>query len=251
MGSRRWFYFIPAEGEPRKLVHRIEKGALDHLPGSKAVYLRWQELEAGVGALVQGAKRIAMEYSPRNANPYVSRVDAGTVELVRSFGVEIVSSGDLIQLFEATWDDEQMALHLAAAVHTNAAYDMAWRFIAEQLRTRGSVLETAVQAQIMEHFAANKLTTYHPPIVAANEHSGDPHFETSPATDHAIKSGDFVLIDLWAKLDQPRSVYSDLTRVGFVGETCRRNTRRSFRSLPRPVTRRLPRSSPPSPRKSR
>jgi Xaa-Pro dipeptidase len=219
MGSRRWFYFIPAEGEPRKLVHRIETGALDHLPGSKAVYLRWQELEAGVGALVQGSKRIAMEYSPRNANPYVSRVDAGTVELVRSFGIEIVSSGDLIQLFEATWDDEQIASHLAAAVHTNSAYDVAWRFIADQVRTRGGVLETAVQTRIMEHFAANKLTTYHPPIVAANEHSGDPHFETSLATDHAIKPGDFVLIDLWAKLDQPRSVYSDLTRVGYVGDS--------------------------------
>jgi Xaa-Pro aminopeptidase len=218
-GSRRWYYYIPAEGEPRKLVHRIETGALDHLPGSKAVYLRWQELEAGLGALVTGATRIAMEYSPRNANPYVSRVDAGTVELVRSFGVEIVSSGDLAQLFEATWDDEQIASHLAAAVHTDSAYETAWRFIAEQVRSRGSVRETAVQAHIMEHFRANRLTTYHPPIVAANEHSGDPHFETSLHADHAIKPGDFVLIDLWAKLDQPRSVYSDLTRVGFVGAT--------------------------------
>jgi Xaa-Pro aminopeptidase len=219
MGSRRWYYFIPAEGEPRKLVHRIETGALDHLPGSKAVYLQWQELEAGIAALAAGAKRIAMEYSPRNANPYVSRVDAGTVELVRSFGVEVVSSGDLIQLFEATWDDEQQAMHLAAAVYTNSAYDVAWRYIADQVRKRGSVLETGVQAHIMEQFRANRLITYHPPIVAANEHSGDPHFETSLQTDHAIKPGDFVLIDLWAKLDQPRSVYSDLTRVGFVGES--------------------------------
>jgi len=219
MGSRRWFYFIPAEGEPRKLVHRIETGALDHLPGSKAVYLRWQELEAGVRALVQGAQRIAMEYSPRNANPYVARVDAGTVELVRSFAAEILSSGDLIQLFEATWDDEQQAMHLAAAVHTNSAYAEAWQFIARRVRTVGYVRETDVQSHIMAHFKANRLTTYHPPIVAANEHSGDPHFETSLQTDHAIKAGDFVLIDLWAKLDQPRSVYSDLTRVGYVGET--------------------------------
>ena len=218
-GSRRWFYFVPAQGEPRKLVHRIETGALDHLPGDKAIYLRWQELEAGLQQLVAGAKRVAMEYSPRNANPYVSRVDAGTVELVRSFGLDIVSSGDLIQLFEATWDDEQIASHLAAAKHTNSAYEVAWQFIAEQVQSRGSVLETAVQAHIMEHFRTNRLTTYHPPIVAANEHSGDPHFDTSLATDHAIKSGDFVLIDLWAKLDQPRSVYSDLTRVGYVGET--------------------------------
>ncbi|HZN33113.1 MAG TPA: M24 family metallopeptidase [Pirellulaceae bacterium] len=219
MGSRRWFYFVPASGQPRKLVHRIESGALDHLPGEKVVYLKWQELEAGVQQLVGGAKRVAMEYSPRNANPYVSRVDAGTFELVRSFGAEIVSSGDLIQLFEATWDDEQIAMHLAAAVHTNSAYAKAWRFIAEQVQARGGVRETAVQAHIMQHFGDNGLTTYHPPIVAANAHSGDPHFDTSPATDALIKSGDFVLIDLWAKLERPRSVYSDLTRVGFVGRT--------------------------------
>ena len=215
--SRRWYYFIPAAGQPRKLVHRIETGSLDHVPGEKTVYLRWQELEAGLKGLVAGSKRIAMEYSPRNGNPYVSRIDAGTIELVRSFGVEIVSSGDLIQRFEATWDDEQWQMHLAAAVHTNSAYEMAWRLIAERVRTRGSVRETEVQAAIMEHFRANGLTTYHPPIVAANEHSGDPHFDTTAATDVAMKEGDFVLIDLWAKLDQPRSVYSDLTRVGFIG----------------------------------
>jgi len=115
INSRRWFYLVPAQGEPQKLVHRIESAALDHLPGSKRVYLRWQELEAGVGALVQGKKRVAMEYVARNANPYVSRVDAGTIELVRSFGPEIVSSGDLIQVFEATWDDEQWQMHLEAA----------------------------------------------------------------------------------------------------------------------------------------
>src|SRR5262249_7829899 len=102
--SRRWFYFIPALGEPRNLVHKIEPGALDAYPGGKTVYLRWQELEQGVGGLVKGAKRVAMEYVPRNANPYVSRVDAGTVELVRACGVEVVPSGDLVQLFEACWD---------------------------------------------------------------------------------------------------------------------------------------------------
>jgi Xaa-Pro aminopeptidase len=217
MGSRRWFYFVPASGQPRKLVHRIESGALDHLPGDKIVYLKWQELEAGVKQLVQGARRVAMEYSPRNAIPYVSRVDAGTVELVKSFGVEVVSSGDLVQQFEATWDDEQIAMHLAAAVHTDAAFGKAWSFIAEQVGQRGGVRETEVQALIMRHFADNGLTTYHPPIIGANAHSGDPHFDTSPATDVEIRADDFVLIDLWAKLDKPRSVYSDLTRVGFVG----------------------------------
>src|SRR5438067_5203457 len=137
--SRRWFYFVPARGEPKKLVHRIESGALDAYPGSKRVYLRWQELEAGVGALVKGSKRVAMEYVPRNANPYVSRVDAGTVELVKSCGVEVVPSGDLVQLFEATWSDEQWAMHLEAARHTRSAYDVAWRFIAERMRENGSV----------------------------------------------------------------------------------------------------------------
>ena len=132
--SRRWFYFIPAEGEPRKLVHRIEPHALDAYPGPARLYLRWQELEQGVAALVAGSRRVAMEYVPRNANPYVSRVDAGTVELVRSNGVEIVPSGDLIQLFEACWDDEQWAMHLEAAKHTRSAFDVAFAFIAEQVR---------------------------------------------------------------------------------------------------------------------
>ncbi len=213
-GSRRWLYFIPAHGVPRKLVHRIETGALDDLPGEKSIYLRWQELEAGIASLVQGCRKIAMEYSPRNANPYVSRVEAGTVELVKSLDVDVVSSGDLIQRFEALWDDGQWAMHQAAGVHTDAAYGVAWRYIAESIRRDGSVTEYAVQQEILTHFDRNGLTTYSPPIVAVNEHSGDPHYETGRA---AIREGDFVLIDLWAKLNQPRAVYSDLTRVGFVG----------------------------------
>jgi Xaa-Pro aminopeptidase len=156
MGSRRWFYFIPASGQPRKLVHRIESSALDHLPGEKTVYLKWQELEAGVGQLLKGAKRVAMEYSPRNAIPYISRVDAGTIELVRGFGVDVISSGDLIQLFEATWDDEQIAMHLAAAVHTDAAYGKAWKLIAEHVKSGGGVRETEVQALIMRHFTGER-----------------------------------------------------------------------------------------------
>src|SRR6059058_4110907 len=135
MGSRRWFYYIPAEGEPKKFVHRIESFALSHLPGETHVYLRWQGLEEGIEHFVTGARRVAMEYSPRNANPYVSRVDAGTVELVRSCGVEIVSSGNLVQQFEATWDDEQIAMHLEAARHTDAAYAVAWQFIADAIHS--------------------------------------------------------------------------------------------------------------------
>jgi Xaa-Pro aminopeptidase len=227
--SRRWFYFVPAKGEPRKLVHRIESGALDHLPGPKQVYLRWQELEAGVAALTKGCHKIAMEYVARNANPYVSRVDAGTVELVRGSGVEIEPSGDLVQLFEACWDDEQWQTHLDAAKLTRAAYDVAFRFIADRVKRDGSVRETAVQQCIMDHFKANKLVTDHPPIVGANEHSGDPHFAPAPEHDTAIKRGDFVLIDLWAKLDKPRSVYSDLTWTCFVGDKVPEKYEKIFR----------------------
>lgn len=216
VGSRRWMYFVPAHGAPRKLVHRIEPGALDHLPGERWVYLRWQEFEAGVQDLVRGCQTVAMEYAPRNANPYVSRVDAGTVELVRSCGVNVVSSGDLVQQFEAVWDAEQWRLHRQAGEHTDRAFTRAWNFIAQQIRSRGETSEDAVQLVILEHFAEHGLTTYHPPIVAVNAHSGDPHYETGSTP---IRPGDLVLIDLWAKLDQPRAVYSDLTRMGFVGET--------------------------------
>lgn len=218
--SRRWFYYVPANGEPKKLAHAIEPASLDGLPGSnKTVYRRWQELEAGVGSLLAGAKTIAMEYSPRNGNPYIGRVDAGTIELVRSFGVEVVSSGDLIQQFEATWDDEQEKMHFAAEKVTAEAYGVAYRFIADEIRVKGKTTEVAVQARIMKHFADNGCTTYSPPIVGVGPHSGDPHFDTSPTTDAPIGPGDFVLIDLWAKLDKPRAVYSDLTRTAYVGAT--------------------------------
>jgi Xaa-Pro aminopeptidase len=216
--TRRWFYFIPANGTPKKLCHKIEPHSLDHLPGEATLYLRWQELEAGVGKLVSGAKRLAMEYVPRNANPYVSRVDAGTVELVRSFGADVQPSGDLIQLFEACWDDEQWAMHQEAAVHTRSAFDVAFAFIAERVKKNGSVLETEVQKRILDHFAQHKMVTDHPPICAVGPHSGDPHYEPGPKYDAPIRHGDFVLVDLWAKLDRPRAVYSDLTWVAFAGK---------------------------------
>lgn len=218
-GSRRFFYYVPARGTPKKLVHRIEMGALDHLPGERNVYLRWQELEQGVAALLGGCKKLAMEYSARNANPYVSRVDAGTVELVRSLGIEVVPSGNLIQQFEATWDDEQWQMHLKAAEHTRSAYDRAFGFIARQVRAGSEVRESHVQQVILDHFQQHGLFTDHPPIVAVGPHSADPHYATTPPTDSAMGAGDFVLIDLWAKLQRPRAVYSDLTHVGFIGES--------------------------------
>jgi Xaa-Pro dipeptidase len=216
--SRRYAYFVPANGEPRKLCHRIEPTSLDHLPGAKTVYLKWQEFEAGIGHLLGGAKRVAMEYSPRNGNMYISRVDAGTVELVRSFGVEVVGSGDLIQQFEAVWTPEQWASHQRASKLTDEAFGITWAFIAGEIRKHGFTTECAVQNRIMKHFGDNNLTTYHPPIVGVGPHSGDPHFAPDPANDTRVEPGSFVLVDLWAKEDTPDGVYSDLTRTGFVGE---------------------------------
>ena len=225
--TRRWLYFIPVNGPPRKLVHRIESAVLDHLPGEKRIYLRWQELEAGIRWLIEPAlehrsadpPRIAMEYSPGVSNPYISCVDGGTLEFVRSLGVDVVSSGDLIQQFEATLDDEQWAMHREAARHTDAAYGVAWNYIAEQVRAGKPPTEIDVQRRIMAYFADHGLVTDHPPIVGLGPHSGDPHYAPSDQSNSTIREGEFVLIDLWAKLDKPRSIYSDLTRVGFVGRT--------------------------------
>jgi Xaa-Pro aminopeptidase len=233
MLTRRWFYLVPARGEPRKLVHAIEPHALDALPGPARRYLRWQELEAGVGDLVAGCRRVAMEYVPRNANPYVSRVDAGTVELVRAAGVEVVPSGDLIQLFEACWDDEQWRMHLEAAGHTRSAYDLAFRLIADRVRAGKPATETEVQRCILDHFARHGLVTDHAPVVGVGPHSADPHFEPSAAADTPVAAGAFVLIDLWAKLDRPNAVYSDLTWTGFVGDSVPEKYEKVFRVVAR------------------
>lgn len=218
-GSRRFFYFIPRQGQPRKLVHRIEMAALDHLPGEKHVYLTWQQLEAGVRDLLGNARQVAMEYSPNNANPYVSRVDGGTIELVRRFGVDLHSSGNLIQYFEARWSDEQWKMHLEADRLNQAAFDLAWKMIADHARTGKTLRECDVQNRVMEYYSQHQMTTYHAPIVGVGPHSGDPHYAPQPGRDSEIKPGDFVLLDMWAKLDKPGAVYSDLTRVGFVGQT--------------------------------
>ena len=218
MGSRRCAYGIPTSGEPIKIVHRIEDTALDHLPGQKQLYLKWEEFEAAIGSFLDGKNSVAMEYSEKNGNPYISRVDAGTVELVRSFGTIVVSSGDLIQKFEAVWTPEQWEMHQEASIYTNQAFDLAWKMIADAARSGEGVAEQTVCDAIMQHFHDNKMTTYHPPIVARGPHGGMPHYETGTGSDTLIREGDFVLIDLWAKMDRPMGVYSDLTRTGFVGD---------------------------------
>ena len=219
VGSRRYFYYIPAEGDPQKLVHRIESEALDHLPGQKRMYLRWQNLHEELKSMMGTASKVAMEYSPNNANPYVSRVDGGTVELIRSLGAEVASSGNLVQYFEARWTPEQWELHLEADRLNQAAFEMAWSMVRDSIECGQTLRETDLQNHIMSFYAANNMTTYHPPIVAVGAHSGDPHYAPQPGSDAEIKRGDFILLDMWAKMDVPFGVYSDLTKVGFVGDT--------------------------------
>jgi Xaa-Pro dipeptidase len=215
--SRRWYYFIPAIGEPRKLVHQIEAATLDSLDGQKRTYSSWQEQEEKLKNLLAGVRKIAMQYSPQCAIPYISLVDAGTVERIRALGVEVVSSADLVQLFEARWTEAQLESHLKAGELVDATRRDAFRFIGERVVARTPVGEYEVQQFIRSRFAQFGLTTDHGPIVAVNGNASDPHYEPKKNRTASIKPGDVVLIDLWAKLDVPKSVYYDVTWTGFCG----------------------------------
>jgi Xaa-Pro dipeptidase len=217
--TRRWYYFVPAEGEPRKLVHRIESGALDSLAGEKESYSSWTDQQQKLSALLAGSSRIAMQYSPKCAIPYVSLVDAGTVELIRGFGIEIVSSGDLIQEFEARWSEEQLTLHLEAGKLVDQVRSDAFDFLRNRIRSMDSVTEYEVQQFILSRFSQFDLTTAHGPIVGVNANASDPHYEPSREKTSHIQRGDLVLIDLWAKFAKPNAVYYDITWTGFCGET--------------------------------
>ena len=217
MTTRRWFYFIPAKGEPKKLVHSVEKGKLDSLPGSKTVYLPWEQLHASLKKILGPAKKIAMQYSPKNNIPAVSLVDAGTIELVKSFGHKIVSSADLVQLFEAVIDEKGYASHKEAAALVDRVRAEAFARISEGIRQGNGVSELDVTNFIMQRFKEVGLTTADAPIVGSNEHPADPHFESTPANNRPFKAGDTVLIDLWAKRNVPGAIYYDITWTGFIG----------------------------------
>jgi Xaa-Pro dipeptidase len=215
--TRRWFYFIPAVGEPKKLVHRIESGRLDSLPGAKAVYSSWQELESQVEALLTGQTKVAMQYSPRNAIMYISLVDAGTVELLRGMGKEIVSSANLISQFEAVLTDEQLATHYVAQRHIDAILDAAWKEIGARARNGGTDEHSMVQ-YLQEAMSRENLVWEHGPNVSAGPNSADSHYEPTAASSRHLGKGDFLLIDIWARLaDQPTSVWYDITWTGVVG----------------------------------
>jgi Xaa-Pro dipeptidase len=215
--TRRWYYLIPANGEPAGLVHRVEPTVLDALPGEKHRYASWKEQTEGMAALLKGKRRIAMQYSPLCAVPYVSMVDAGTLELVRGCGVEVLTSADLIQRFEARWSPANLEQHLEAGRRVDAIRRDAFAFVSERLKTGGGVTEFEVKRFILDCFQGAGLVTDHGPIVAVNENCSNPHYEPEAATAREIRRGDVLLIDMWAKLDSPDGVYYDITWTGFCG----------------------------------
>lgn len=222
LSTRRWYYFIPATGEPTGIVSTVEPHRLDVLPGGKLSFLSWQEHQQRLRETLTSSRRIAMQYSPGNAIPYISRVDAGTVESIRELGMEIVSSADLVQQFEAVWTYGQWESHLRAAREVRETLDEAFAYIrrraGKQEGRRGEPsTEYEVQQFILQRFAAQGLTTFHPPIVAVNAHSANPHYVPTREQSALIQPGDFVLIDLWAKEQGPEGVYADITWTGFLG----------------------------------
>jgi Xaa-Pro dipeptidase len=214
--TRRWFYFVPAVGEPKKLVHRIESGRLDPLPGTKSEYSSWQELEAGLEAMLAGQSKIAMQYSPRNAIMYVSMADAGTVELIRSFGKEIVSSADLVSQFEAVLTEAQIATHFEAGEKVDRVLAASWKEMGHRIRHGQGTHEFAVVEYLQNAMRHEGLVWEHGTNVSVGPNSADSHYHPSPESSKPIRSGDFVLIDIWARLDQPNSCYYDITWTGVV-----------------------------------
>ena len=228
MVTRRWYYLIPAEGEPVKLVHKIEAGHLDTLPGAKRQYAGWQELFDSLKTLLTGQRDIAMQYSPNNIVFTVSLVDAGTVDLIRGLGKNVVSSQDLVAQFEATLTEEQIRTHFAARDRIDAITAAAFQEIGRRVRSGGTT-EHAIQQWFMEAFARENLVTDDPPIVAVNANSGNPHYEPRADRPVPIREGDFVLLDVWAKQNTPGAVYYDITWMGFVGKTPSARQREIFK----------------------
>lgn len=216
-GTRRWFYFVPARGDPQKIVHAIEPKMLDPLPGAKTVYLSWRSLHDSLLQSLEGCQRVALQYSPQNDVPTVSRVDAGTVELVRSFGVEVVSSADLVQRFEATLDDTQLEGHRRSAGHLRRLVDEVFAEVAKDLRAGRGVSERSLLDFALRYLEESGLVTDHAPILAVNEHAADPHFEVPERDSAPVRAGDLLLFDVWAKESSPRSIYADITWCAFVG----------------------------------
>ncbi len=216
--SRRWFYFIPATGEPQKLVHRIEPWRCDHLPGAKHIYLPWEGQHQLLRKMLGSAKRVAMQYSPGNAIPYVSIVDGGTLDLLRSFGVEVISSADLVGQFEAHLTMADWESHKEAMEVLHIAKNAAFAEVGRLIRAGKPPREVEIQHFMNDIFKKHDLMALDGPIVGVNEHAADPHFEPTEENSHTMKEGDLLLLDLWGKKNRPGSIYADITWMGYIGE---------------------------------
>ena len=217
LATRRWFYLIPQSGDPKALVHAIERHNLDHMPGRKIVYAGRAQLQAGLETLLAGIKRVAMEYSKNCAIPYVSRVDGGTIELIESIGAEVVSSGDLIQQFEARWSEAAIATHRSASEKLYRIKDKAFEEVTRRLRDGVATTEYDIQQKMVGWFTDEGLVADSAPCVSAQENAGNPHYLATAAVHRIIRPNELVLLDLWGKLRQPGSVYADITWIGFTG----------------------------------
>lgn len=217
MATRRWFYFIPARGEPRKLVHRIEAGMLDSLQGRKYEYAGWEELHKLLPKLLGSSHRIAMQYSPDNNIPYIGLVDAGTIELIRKLKKKVVSSADLVQKFEARWSPEQLDSHLEAGRIIDRVRQGAFEQAAASVADGKPLTEYELQQWMLDRFRTNGLTTAEPPIAAVQPNNGNPHYEPKQGESRPIRAGDLLLLDIWAKSTRPASVYYDITWMGYLG----------------------------------
>jgi len=218
MATRRWYYYIPANGSPLKLAHRVEPTKLDHLPGEKKMYSSWRELQLNLKEILGRPSKVAMQFSSMNAIPYVSITDGGTVELIRSFGHEVVSSADLVQQFEALLNEKSVKSHFKAGKLVDAILDEAFNEVRKSVKSKKYKTEYEIQQFIGRRFKANGLVTDDLPIVGTNDHPANPHFAPTPRNSRKIKPGDKLLIDLWAKLDKPGAIYYDITWCAFIGD---------------------------------
>ncbi|MDA1184323.1 MAG: M24 family metallopeptidase [Acidobacteria bacterium] len=233
MTTRRWYYLIPAEGEPRGIVHAIERHNLDALPGTTVAYGGRAQLEAALTTLLDGLTRVAMEYSPNCAIPYLSRVDAGTVEAIRGRGIEIVSSGDLVQQFEATWSADQLASHQAASDALYRIKDRAFHAAAAAVHEHSRLTEYDLQQQMVTWFEDEGLISDSAPVVAVGASAGNPHYLPTVDVCRPIVSDEVLLLDLWGKQTAPRSVFADITWVGVIGVTVPREPAEAFGAIVR------------------
>lgn len=233
LATRRWYYLIPAEGQPKALVHRIERHNLDHLPGEKLVYAGRAELDKGLTDLLHGVSQVAMEYSPQCAIPYVSRVDAGTVEAIRARGVDVVSSGDLVQQFESRWTPAQLASHRAASDVLYRIKDRAFETAARAVREGRQLDEYGLQQQMWQWFDEGGLDSDSPPVVAIGPNASSPHYLPTREVSAPISANALLLLDLWGKQRAPGSVFADITWVGYLGPRVPERMRTAFGAVAR------------------